>query len=147
MSGVFILLPLLHLVNIHCPLSYVRIPPSTTSGVVHHGNTYLARPLALIRNFRPQNARVIEQSLQEEGNSFFQVMSTPAEIQVVIFVHFWLQCLCAQTQLKLRDQESNKGPDIFSIIQSIFPATCLIGFPENCFSLFLAKPHLIYMRH
>ena len=75
------------------------------------------------------------------------MLSTPAEIQVVIFVHFWLQCLCARTQLKLRDQESNKGPDTFSIIQSIFPATHLIGFPENFFSLFLAKPHLIYMRH
>ena len=69
-----------------------------------------------------KNARVVEWSLQE-GNTLFQMTSTPTEIQVVIFVHFWLQCLCAQTHFKPRDQESNKRPDTFSIIQVIFPAT------------------------
>lgn len=122
-SGICIFVPLLHLINIRCPLSHGRIPPSTTSEVVHHGNTYLLLPLAFFRNISPQNARVVEWSLQEEGETLFQMISTPTEIQVVIFVHFWLQCLCAQIHFKPRDQESNKGPDTFSLIQVIFPAT------------------------
>ena len=93
------------------------------SEVVHHGNTYLLLPFAFLRNISPQNARVVEWSLQEEGETLFQMISTPTEIQVVIFVHFWLQCLCAQIRFKPRNQESNKGPDTFSLIQVIFPAT------------------------